>query len=120
MPIALLANGTVREARGFAQDELSVGQRELDVDEADDPERGASQPPSPRSPRRCPVERGRRQDARRVARVHARLLDALHDSRDVGLPTVAQRVDVDLDHTEEAVDEHALPLAAACATASGS
>ena len=55
---------------------------------------------------RLGCERLCRQDAGRVARVHARLLDVLHHRGDVGVGAVAQRVDVDLDRVlEEAVDE---------------
>jgi hypothetical protein len=48
-----------------------------------------------------------RQRARRVARMHARLLDVLHDAADEDGLAVADRVDVHLDRVvEEAVDEH--------------
>ena len=50
-------------------------------------------------------ERHGREDARRVARVHAGLLDVLHDPADRHALAVAQRVDVDLDGVlEEAVE----------------
>ena len=52
------------------------------------------------------AERHRRKRARGVARVDAGLLDVLHDSADVELGAVVQRVDVDLDGVvEEAIDE---------------
>ena len=51
-------------------------------------------------------ERVRRQDAGRVARVHAGLLDVLHDPADPDVLAVAERVDVDLDRVlQEAVEE---------------
>ena len=52
---------------------------------------------------------GAGQDARRVAGVDARLLDVLHDRRDVRVDAVAERVDVHLDRVlDEAVDEDPL------------
>ena len=52
-------------------------------------------------------QRVRRQRARRVARMHARLLDVLHDAADHDVLAVAERVDVDLDRVvQEAVEQH--------------
>ena len=52
------------------------------------------------------AERVRRQDAGRVARVHAGLFDVLHDAADQNVGAVADRVDVDLDRVfEKAVDQ---------------
>ena len=49
----------------------------------------------------------RRQRATRVARMHAGLLDVLHDAADVDVLAVAERVDVDFDRqVEEAIEQH--------------
>ena len=49
----------------------------------------------------------RRQRAAGVARVHAGLLDVLHDAADQHVLAVAHRIDVDLDgDVEEAVEQH--------------
>ena len=109
-PVALLANGTVRDARGFDLEhvDLAADEGELDVEQADDAERG----PEPAHDAAdlgvgAVVERRRRQDAGGVAGVDAGLLDVLHHGADVDGDAVAERVDVDLDRAlEEAVDEH--------------
>ena len=112
MPVALLANGTVREARGFASSTKTSpsDDRELDVEEPDDAEgRREATDDSLDLGRGRGVERRRRQHAGRVAGVDAGLLDVLHDRRHVGVVPVAERVDVDLDRAlEEAVDQDAL------------
>ena len=110
-PIALLANGTVREARGFASRTKTrpSARASWTFRSPTTPSAGASRRTVSRtSLERSAAERRRRQDAGGVARVHAGLLDVLHDGRDVGLLPVAEGVDVDLDRAfEEAVDEHA-------------
>ena len=109
-PVALLANGTVRDARGLTSStETSPSdERELDVQQADDAECRAEAADDAADLRvRLLVERGRREDARRVAGVDAGFLDVLHHGADVHRHAVAERVDVDLERTlEEAVDEH--------------
>ncbi len=84
-----------------------AGHRELDVEEPDRPERAPEDPDDPRDLLALREREARRgQDARRVARVDARLLDVLHDRRDVRVDAVAERVDVHLDRVlDEAVDE---------------
>src|SRR5262249_321185 len=52
-------------------------------------------------------QRGRREHARRVPGMDARLLDVLHHGADVDVLAVAERVDVELDRVlHEAVDKH--------------
>ena len=109
-PVALLTNGTVRLARGFAsmiQTWPSL-HRVLHVEQTDDVER-VGERARVRLDRREHVggERRRRDRARGVAGVHACFLDVLHDPADEHVTgAVAQRVDVDLDRVlEEAVDE---------------
>jgi hypothetical protein len=82
VPVALETNGTVRDALG----DLERRGAEL-VDD-------------------LLAERDRRQAARRVAGVHAGLLDVLHDPADVQLGAVVQRVDVDLDRVVEELVDH--------------
>ena len=85
-----------------------VGDRELDVEQADDAERR----PEPLDDvlhleRVRERQRLRGQHAGRVAGVDAGLLDVLHHGADEDLLAVAERVDVDLDRVlDEAVDEH--------------
>ena len=114
-PVALLTNGTVREARGLA----SITYRS--------PPWTANwtlrRPTTPSAERDAAglladgvehvvAERVRRQHAGRVAGVDTGLLDVLHDPADPHLLAVAQGVDVDLGRVlEEAVEED-LPLAA--------
>ena len=108
--VALETNGTVRDARGLASSTKSVS-----------PDSAYWMLMSPRTPtplrdreRRGPdaldllaAERDGRQRARRVAGVHAGLLDVLHDAAEEQLGAVVERVDVDLDRVvEEAVDQH--------------
>ena len=111
IPIALLANGTVREARGF------------DLEDVESPSATASwtfkRPTTPSAGAELADDRvdlgrpaggqGRRwEHARGVAGVDARLLHVLHDGGDARVFAVAERVDVDLDRVlEEAVDEDA-------------
>src|ERR671937_61021 len=103
-PIALLAKGTARVR--LEDEHLALGDRELDVEQPDDAERG----PEPADDRvdlgrDGRGQRRRRQDAGRVARVDARLLDVLHRRRHVDALAVAEGVDVDLDRVlDEAVD----------------
>ena len=87
--------------------DLAVDERELDVQQADDAERGAEPADDAADLRvRLLVERRRRQDAGRVAGVDPGLLDVLHHRADVDRDAVAERVDVDLERAlEEAVDE---------------
>ena len=89
--------------------------RELDVDQADHAERERDRrasPPPPAASISSP-ERHRRDHAGGVARVHARLLDVLHDRADLDVGAVAERVHVDLDRVlEEAVEEDRPPGAA--------
>ena len=112
-----------RRARvDLEHEDLAVGDRELDVEQADDAERraepaddvvdlGAS----------AGVERRRRQHAGRVAGVDAGLLDVLHHRGDVRVLAVGERVDVDLDRAlEEAVDERRAPATPAIAARTSS
>ena len=108
--VALETNGTVRDARGLASSTKSdVGrQRELDVDEpAHADALGDRLGRLADALDLLATERDGRQGARRVAGVHAGLLDVLHDAAEEQLGAVVERVDVDLDRVvEEAVDEH--------------
>ena len=84
-----------------------VANGELHVDEADHVER-ARQRLGLRAQRLhlALVETVRRQRARSIARVHAGLLDVLHDAADDHALAVAHGVDVDLDRVvQELVDE---------------
>ena len=108
-PIAFDTNGTVREARGFAsrtqnRSSLTASWR---FSSPRTPSRRASRRVmSSISSSSSSREGGRRDHARRVARVHARLLDVLHHGADEDIGAVAHRVDVDLDRAlEEPVDE---------------
>ena len=88
-------------------EDLLLGDGELHIQQADDSE-GGTEPAHDLGDlgSRGRAERLRRQHAGGVARVHAGLLDVLHDSGDVRVLPVAQCVDVDLDRAlEEAVDE---------------
>ena len=82
--------------------------RELDVHQADDREavRHRHRLP-PQLVLRFARQRVRRQRARRIAGMHARLLDVLHDAADHDIRAVADRIDVDLDRiVQEAVEQH--------------
>ena len=93
----------------FEHVELAVGDRELDVQEADDAERRAELADDLFDVR--PLERAqsrRGQHAGRVAGMDAGLLDVLHHGRDVGVLAVAESVDVQLERLlEEAVEQDA-------------
>ena len=110
MPIALLANGTVRDARGFASSTYTVWSATASCT--------FSRPTTPSAgPRRLTTcstssafgqgERLRGEHAGGVAGVDARFLHVLHDRCDEHLLAVAESVDVDLDRVlDEPVDQH--------------
>ena len=109
-PVALLTNGTVREPRGLTSSTYSWSlwtayctfMRPTHA-------RGRAPAPWSASMRRttCLAQGDGRDHAGRVAGVHARLLDVLHDGADVDVLAVADGIDVDLGGVlEEAVDEH--------------
>ena len=108
IPTAFDTNGTVRDARGFA----SITYRSSPVTANWMLIRPTTPSPSASLRRRLldlaqhlRAERHRGDDAGRVARVDAGLLDVLHDRADVDGLAVGQRVDVDLDRVlEEAVE----------------
>ena len=109
-PIAFETNGTVRDARGFASN-TQIRSSFTASCRFSTPRT----PESARQPARDVLdlvelvvgERGRRDLARRVARVHARLLDVLHHRADEHVGAVGHRVDVDLDRAfQEPVDQH--------------
>ena len=86
----------------------AVLDRELHVHQADDVERLRHRDGlAPHLLLHLLRQRVRRQRARRVAGVHAGLLDVLHDPADHDALAVADRVDVDLDRVvQEAVEQH--------------
>ena len=108
-PVALLANGTVREARGFASSTKSSPSASASWTLSSPTTPSAGREPAHGVLDRAALRRvsdGGGQHAGGVARVDARLLDVLHHRGDAGLVPVAERVDVDLDRVlEEAVDE---------------
>ena len=98
-----VGNGARRARVHLEHVDVSAGDRELDVQQPDDPECGPEAADELADLRRV---RRRRQHARGVARVDPRLLDVLHHGRDVRIGAVAEGVDVELDRAlEEAVDE---------------
>ena len=109
-PVALLTNGTVRLARGFASITYTLPSltaywtlmRPTTCERLGERTRVLVDLLQHRT-----RERRRRDRARRVAGVHAGLLDVLHHGRDDHLAgAIAQRVDIDLDRVfEEAVDQ---------------
>ena len=109
-PVALLTNGTVRLARGFASITYTVSSFTAYCT--------LHSPTTSSAPARSRVwasirahdvtrERRRRDRARGVARVHARFFDVFHHAADHDFAgAVAQRVDIDLGRVlQEAVDE---------------
>ena len=110
-PITFETNGTVREARGFAsstqiRSSFTASWRFI---RPTTPRRRASRTRDVLDRVELVVGQGRRRDlARRIAGVHARLLDVLHHRADEDAAVrVRHRVDVDLDRAlEEPVDQH--------------
>ena len=103
-----------RRARvGLDHVQLVAVDRELDVDQADHPERQRdSRGLLAHLLEHLLAERVRREHAGRVAGVDAGLLDVLHDPADPHVGAVAERVDVDLDRVLEEAVEVDLALAA--------
>ena len=98
-----------RRARIRLQPEdLPVRERELHVQQSDHAERPRN-PPHDRADLRVFLGRQRwgRQHARRVTGMHAGFLDVLHDRADVGVLSIRDRVDVDLNRAlDEAIDQN--------------
>jgi hypothetical protein len=97
-----------RRARVHLEDvHRRVGDRKLDVEDPHDAERRPEPLHDVLHLERVREREGRRREhARRVAGVDARLLDVLHHRADVHLLAVAQCIDVELDRVlDEAVEE---------------
>ena len=104
---------------GLEDVDLTIADRILHVDEADDAER--TRQLDRLSPHLCldrRTNRERRNDARRIARVHPGLLHVLHDRADQNVATVGDCVDVDLDRVlDEAIYQGRradMPIAQSC------
>ena len=110
-PVALATNGTVRLARGLASSTYTAPSLTANCTLMRPTTSSASAMARVWASMGADHGGGQglgRQGARGVPRVHARLLDVLHDAGDEHLAgAVAHRVDVHLDGVlEEPVDEH--------------